>query len=154
MDDGSAANMAMSGAAGGGASTAFGGGGGGGGGGAFFLQPEANATKTIAIQITLQFRFNNMISASRIFSKTDRFSPDGRPVIARRGQLAHLSSVGHHAPDLVRAAPRRHEHQVPPIGRPTRVLVPAFTVSQLVKPTRSHVHQKDIEIPGRITPRP
>jgi hypothetical protein len=68
MDDGSAANRVMSGAAGGGGATsALGGGGGGGGGGAFFLQPEANATKTIAIQMTLQFRFNNMISASRIF---------------------------------------------------------------------------------------
>jgi hypothetical protein len=60
----------MSGAGGGGGVGAVTtGGGGGGGGGAFFLQPEANATnatKTIAIQMTLHFRFNSMISASRI----------------------------------------------------------------------------------------
>jgi len=44
-------------------------GGGGGGGGVFFLQPEAkatSATRTIAIQMTLHFRFNCIISASRI----------------------------------------------------------------------------------------
>jgi hypothetical protein len=67
MDDGSAENSAMSGAAGGGGvASCVGGGGGGGGGAAFFLQPTANTAKTIAIQITLDFRFNNMISASRI----------------------------------------------------------------------------------------
>ena len=70
MVDGSAENSAMSGAgAGGGAGAATTGGGGGGGGGAFFLQPEVNATsatRTIAIQMTLHFRFNSMISASRI----------------------------------------------------------------------------------------
>jgi hypothetical protein len=70
MVEGSAENSVISGAgAGGGGGAGCTGGGGGGGGGAFFLQPElnaTNATRTMATQMTFHFRFNNMISASRI----------------------------------------------------------------------------------------
>src|ERR1700683_3798592 len=82
------------------------------------------------------------------------FSPHGRIVPSRVRQLAHLAAIGQHAVDLLRAAARRHKYQVTPIGRPAGVLVAALAVSQLVELAFGYVHEKDIEIPGRISPRP
>src|SRR5579864_520942 len=137
MDEGSAEKLAISGAGGGGgAGAGAGAGGGGGGGGAFFLQPEVNATKatrTRAIQMTFHFRLNNMIFASRTFQEP-LFSPDGRLVSPLCGELANPGTIGHHGVDLLRAAARRHKHQVPAIRRPTRVLIAAFAMGQLIEP--------------------
>src|SRR5271157_1379181 len=71
MEDGSAANCAITGACGGGGGGGGGGGcttGGGGGGGTFFLQAAPNIARLNAMQMIVIFLLLNMNIASSIFS--------------------------------------------------------------------------------------
>ena len=131
MELGSAVNCATAGAAGGGGAGAGAGGGGGGGGGAgtFFLQPAANIASETARQMTVNLPFaehEHRLLKSSTISPT-RVSDYYPAVVSCCNCVPSASMV--QIWDRPRA--RRHEHDVLPIRRPTRILVPPLAVRQL-----------------------
>src|SRR5260221_6591064 len=134
---------------------AAGGGGGGGGGGTAFFPQAPNVNRAPRAQM----RRSHFILC--VFTFVPPYDPEGSPpgsdevyllfptpvrlrVVSGKSQLLDLGAVGQHRPDFFLARSAGLKHNMPPVGRPRRKIVPPAIVCKLHPLLAGDVHQVEV----------
>src|ERR1700722_5589586 len=132
------------------------GGGGGGGGGTCFPQPTASNSSAetsssmpaldacnLELSLILKSPLLSLFGPSFLLCC---FTPNRFFIVALRGELLYLATVGQRGINLRFSPTRGGKHDVNAIGRPPWIFVSPRALGQLPHTAASHVHDKDIEI--------